>query len=189
MIKQDLHIHTVYSTGDSSVVPEQTVELIAKVGHAEIIGISDHLDYLDDAAFEEYKEKVRFFGLKLGCEVDGAEWADRALELPTDYYIYHCRDEEKEYKGIERLLSRNVPVIAAHPMMMGTKIGKLPQQVYVEINNRYVWRRDWKTFYSPHARTRQFIFGSDAHQPNWLNQTMARFAGEQLGIEETLLWI
>ena len=189
MIKQDLHIHTVYSTGDSSVVPEQTVELIAKVGHAEIIGISDHLDYLDDAGFEEYKEKVRFFGLKLGCEVDGAEWADRALELPTAYYIYHCRDEEKEYKGIERLLSRNVPVIAAHPMMMGTKIGKLPQEVYVEINNRYVWRRDWKTFYSPHARTRQFIFGSDAHQPNWLNQTMVRFAGEQLGIEETLLWI
>ena len=188
MIKQDLHIHTVYSTRDSAVVPEQTIELIAKVGHAEIIGISDHLDYLDDASFVEYSEKIRASGLKLGCEVDGADWVDRALEFQMDYYVYHCRNEEKQYKGIERLLTANVPVIAAHPMMMGTKIEKLPKDVLVEINNRYVWRGDWRTFYAPHARTGKFVFGSDAHQPNWLNQTMSRFVGEQLGIKETILF-
>ena len=188
MIKQDLHIHTVYSTGDSSVVPEQTIELISRVGHAEIIGISDHLEYLDDALFAEYSEKIRTFGLKVGCEVNGADWVDRALEMPTDYYIYHCADEAKHYKGLEKLLAGNAPVIAAHPMMMGTKIHKLPEDVYVEINNRYVWRRDWRTFYSPHVRTKKFVYGSDAHQPHWLNQTMARFAGEELGIKEAVLF-
>ena len=41
-VPQDLHIHTVYSVGDSAVVPEQTPSLIHNVGYAEIIGIADH---------------------------------------------------------------------------------------------------------------------------------------------------
>ena len=62
MLKQDLHIHTIYSTGDSAVVPEQTISLIAQARHADIIGISDHLEYLDNYMFEKYSEeiKVRF---------------------------------------------------------------------------------------------------------------------------------
>ena len=35
---QDLHIHTVYSDRDSSVVPEQTLELVARIAHARVIG-------------------------------------------------------------------------------------------------------------------------------------------------------
>ena len=46
MLQQDLHIHTTYSTNDNSVVPEQTVALVAAVNHANIVGISDHLEYL-----------------------------------------------------------------------------------------------------------------------------------------------
>ena len=187
MIKQDLHIHTTYSTGDSSVVPEQTVELIAQVRHSETIGISDHLEYLDDPIFEEYQKKIKNFGVKVGCEVNGADWVDRALELPTDYYVYHCWNEDKHYKALESLLSRNVPVIVAHPMILKTEIDRVPQEAYIELNNRYIWRGDWKNFFGPLVHTRHFVFSSDAHQPNWLNQTLARFVGSELGIEESIL--
>ncbi len=40
-IKQDLHIHTIYSHKDNSVVPEQTLELIDQFYQAKQIGISD----------------------------------------------------------------------------------------------------------------------------------------------------
>jgi len=40
-VAQDLHVHTVFSHGDGAIVPEQTVELVAAVGHARILGISD----------------------------------------------------------------------------------------------------------------------------------------------------
>lgn len=188
MIAQDLHIHTIYSSGDSSVVPEQTVELIARVRHAKQIGIADHLEYLDDPIFDEYQTKLKRLGFKIGCEVNGGEWVDRALELPTDYYVYHCWNEQQHYRGLEKLLTKGAPVIVAHPMFLDTRLEKVPGEAYIEINNRYVWRGDWKAFFSPLVQSRQFLFSSDAHQPNWLNQTVARYAGEQLGIIESLLF-
>ena len=187
MVNQDLHIHTIYSKGDSSVVEEQTIELVAGVKHARIIGISDHLEYLDDPVFDEYQEKVKAFGFKSGCEVNGADWVDRALELPFEYYIYHCWPEDHHYKGIDRLLSKGRPVIIAHPMALGTDLGRTAREAYIEINNRYIWRGDWKTFYSPFVSNRNFVFSSDAHQPNWLNQNVARYVGRELGIEENVL--
>ena len=42
MLQQDLHIHTTYSTSDTSVVPEQTIALVASLKHARIVGLSDH---------------------------------------------------------------------------------------------------------------------------------------------------
>jgi len=35
-VPQDLHIHTTFSSGDTAVVEKQTVEFIARLGHAEI---------------------------------------------------------------------------------------------------------------------------------------------------------
>ena len=64
----------------------------------------------------------------------------------------------------------------------------IPDECYIEINNRYVWKKDWREFYSPFVETKQFVYGSDAHQPNWLNQTLARYAASELGITETLVF-
>ena len=56
MVPQDLHIHTIYSSGDSAVVKEQTIALIEEVRHASIIGISDHFEYLvDDQVFHQFR--------------------------------------------------------------------------------------------------------------------------------------
>lgn len=104
MLQQDLHIHTTYSTTDSSVVPEQTVALVAAVKHAVIVGISDHFECL------------------------------------------------------------------------------------VEINNRYIWRTDWRRYYGPFVHQFEFVIGSDAHQPNWLSQAVAQHAAATLGIEEHLIF-
>jgi histidinol phosphatase-like PHP family hydrolase len=102
MLQQDLHIHTTYSTGDSSVVPEQTVALVAAVHHARTVAISDHFE--------------------------------------------------------------------------------------IEINNRYVWRTDWKQYYGPFKERFRFVLGSDAHQPNWLGQSIARYVAAQLGVKEHLVF-
>ncbi len=59
MLKQDLHIHTTYSTNDSAVVAEQTVALVAAVKHAGIVGISDHFESLVDGSFEKYEKEIR----------------------------------------------------------------------------------------------------------------------------------
>jgi hypothetical protein len=32
------------------------------------------------------------------------------------------------------------------------------------------------------------VISSDAHQPNWLNQTLARYVARELEIQETLLF-
>ncbi|RKX73957.1 MAG: hypothetical protein DRP60_11020 [Spirochaetes bacterium] len=188
MIPQDLHIHTTYSTGDGAVEPQQTVELIAAVGHAEVTGISDHLEYLTGTAFERYSATVRNQGFHLGAEIVNVEDVDYALSLPLEYRVFHCYDEDKCYKAAEKMVESGRPLIIAHPMAVGTDLSRVPDGCYVEINNRYTWRGDWRSFYTPWLEQFEFLFSSDAHQPHWLNQNVARFVGRELGIRETLLF-
>lgn len=187
-IPQDLHIHTIFSNYDSMVVPEQTLELISHVKHAKIIGISDHFESLHGNSFELYRSAVRSFGFYLGTEVDGSDWAKEAIKYPFDYFLYHCRDKRSEYKGAEKLLETGKPVIISHPAFMGTNLSKVPPKCYVEINNRYVWRTDWRNFHAPYLNNFKWIINSDAHQPWMLNQVMARFVASELGITETILF-
>ncbi len=186
--KQDLHIHTVFSTGDGAVSREQTVELVAKVNHARITGISDHFEYLEGVNYAKYRQAVTGFGFKLGTEVDGYKWIDSALKHDFDYYIYHCRDYVKDYKGLEKLMSANKPVIIAHPYAMGTNLDKVPEYSIVEINNRYIVRYDWRTFFTGYLNKFRFVLSSDAHQPDGLNQDVSRFVASELGIHEEILF-
>ena len=186
-IPQDLHLHTFFSHLDRSVVPEMTPALIASIGHAQRIGISDHIECLTET-FDEYAAAVRSLDLYLGIEVNGAEWVGHAFELPTDYYIYHCRDKSEDYRGAELLLGTNKPVIIAHPLLFETDISRVPRECYLEINNRYIWKSDFKKRFAPYLDGFNFVIGSDAHQPNWLGQNAARWAAEQMGIVETLLF-
>lgn len=188
MYPQDLHIHTTYSANDTAVVPEQTVSLIASVKHARITGISDHFENLTDGMFEQYRADVRTEGLRLGCEVDGHLWAEAAGNCMFDYYIYHCFDTDADYRGVEHLLATGKPVIIAHPNALDTDLHRLPSDCLIEINNRYVWRCDWRRFYAPHTDRFRFVIGSDAHQPNWLGQSIARYVAGELGVRETLLF-
>jgi histidinol phosphatase-like PHP family hydrolase len=188
MLEQDLHIHTVFSSGDSAIVPQQTIAFIASVRHSRIIGISDHFDYITGSRFDEYKNEVRTYGLILGTEVDGANWVDEAIQYPFDYYVYHCFDHSRDYKGAEKLLSTGKPVIIAHPQALDTDLGKVPPQCLVEINNRYVWRFDWQKYYTPFTRNFRFILGSDAHQPNWLTHSVAAHVANKLGVENTIIF-
>jgi hypothetical protein len=186
-IPQDLHIHTTYSASDSAVVPEMTVALVAAVRHARVAGISDHFENLLDGVFEAYEQEVRAAGLKLGAEVDGHAWAKEAAGYPMDYYLYHCRDQRADYHGLEALLATSRPVIVAHPNLFGTDLRRLPPDCLVEINNRYVWRNDWYAYYAPFKERFRFVIGSDAHQPHWLGQAVARHAAARLGIREHLI--
>ena len=186
---QDLHIHTIYSRNDSAVVPEQTPELIYNLGHARITGISDHIESMDlEEINGEYIPKVRSFGFKAGVEVDGFRSVEQALKAEVDYYVYHCRDNDIDYYGAELLLETSRPVIIAHPYAIGTNLERVPDGCYVEINNRYVWRYNWRRELSPFTDRFQFVISSDAHQPNWLNQHVARHVADDLGIEETILF-
>jgi histidinol phosphatase-like PHP family hydrolase len=188
-VPQDLHIHTVFSVGDGAIVSQQTIPFIAKLRHAEIIGISDHFECLSATnLFEQYFETVRSNGLHVGTEIDGGDWAKSASLLPFEYFVYHCRDREEDYKGIDILLSTNKPVIIAHPQFLGTNLHRVPSEAYVEINNRYVWRSDWRNGYMDFLSKFRFVINSDAHQPNWLNQNIARFVAGELGVKETLLF-
>ncbi len=188
MYPQDLHIHTTYSVNDTAVVPEQTLSLVARIRHAQVVGISDHFENLTNGRFEHYEGEVRAAGLKLGVEVDGHGWAAEAAEYPVEYYIYHCYDRDAEYAGAEQLLSTGKPVIIAHPHALDTDLGRLPPECLIEINNRYIWRADWKSFYGPYIDRFRFVIGSDAHQPNCLGQAMARFVAKELGLQEELLF-
>ncbi len=187
MYPQDLHIHTVFSDRDSSVVPEQTPELIALIAHARVIGISDHFEHFADAAYDEYVERVRSLNMLVGTEVDGSASVDFAASLAFDYYIYHCRDTAEDYRGIDRLLATGRPVIIAHPNALGTDLARVPEACLVEINNRYIWRCDWTAFYEPYRDRFRFVISSDAHQPHWLNQSVARRVAAELGIQEQLI--
>ena len=184
---QDLHIHTTFSNRDSSVVPEQTPELVAWTAHAQIMGISDHFEHFADAAYDEYVERIRSLNMLVGTEVDGAASVDFAASLAFDYYIYHCRNIAADYRGIERLLSTGRPVIIAHPNALGTNLDRLPEACLIEINNRYVWHCKWRTFYGPHVDRFEFVISSDAHQPHWLNQRVARRVAADLGIHELFI--
>jgi hypothetical protein len=185
-IPQDLHIHTTFSRHDGAVAPEQTVALVAAVAHARVVGISDHLESIADD-FPTYAQCVRGHGLYVGTEVNGADWVDSAEQVDVQYYVYHCRDRERDYRGAERLLATGRPLIIAHPLILETDLRRLPPECLIEINNRYVWRSDWQAF-RPFLETFSFLIDSDAHQPHWLNQNVARFVARELGISETLLF-
>ena len=188
MVPQDLHIHTVFSTGDGAIVPQQTPRLVAEVRHARVIGISDHIEYLRGDVFGNYAAEVKGLGFRLGAEIVDYDDVEYSLSLPLDYRILHCYDEDKYYAAAERLLGGGDPLIIAHPMALGTNLGRLPAECLVEINNRYVWRNDWRSFFSPWTNRFRFVFSSDAHQPNWLGQAVARHVGTELGIAETLVF-
>ncbi len=188
LYKQDLHIHTIFSTGDSAVVKEQTIELVSTINHAEIIGISDHFEYITGSNFTLYAKEVRNYSLKLGTEIDGHKQVDEAIEYPFDYYILHCWDHPKDYEAVSKLILTGKPVIIAHPYAIGTNLSKVPEGCYIEINNRYVYRYDWRNYFSDFKTKFSFVLSSDAHQPNWLNQNISRFVAYELGIEETIIF-
>ena len=185
-LPQDLHIHTTFSRHDRAVVPEQTVELVAAIAHARIIGISDHLESIADD-FPAYAQTVRSYGFLVGTEVNGADWVGEAVAVDAQYYVYHCRDREEDYRGAELLLAAGKPLIIAHPLILETDLRRLAPQCLIEINNRYVWRSNWETL-RPFSASFSFVIDSDAHQPHWLNQNVARYVAGQLGITETLVF-
>ena len=188
MLDQDLHIHTIWSDGDSAVVPEQTIDLVAEVRHARVAGISDHLELVGERFFEDYAAEVRSAGLKVGMEVNGHQWVTAAVSATADYRIFHCFDRDADYRALDRLLETGQPVIVAHPNALDTNLDRVPPECLVEINNRYVWRCDWRWFYGPYVGRFDFVLSSDAHQPNWLNQTIARHVADRLGVREKLLF-
>ena len=118
-------------------------------------------------------EEIRQSGMKVGTEVDGHDWATEAAKYDVDYYIVHCRDRDADYRCLETLLATGRPVIVAHPNAFDTDLRQVPSECIVEINNRYVWRTNWKRHYGPFKDRFQFVTGSDAHQPNWLGQSVA----------------
>jgi histidinol phosphatase-like PHP family hydrolase len=192
MLAQDLHIHTVYSLGDSSIVPEQTLALIHRLGHARTIGISDHFEFLapkvdQDDNYYRYREEVRQFGFYLGTEINGHVWVERALEYDFDYYVFHCFDTPMDYKAAARLVDTGKPVIIAHPLILETNLKRVPREAFVEINNRYIWRSNWQRL-KPFAKQFRFVTSSDAHQPNWLNQNVAQCVAQELGIEPCMVF-
>jgi histidinol phosphatase-like PHP family hydrolase len=184
-LPQDLHIHTTFSRHDGAVAPEQTVQLIAAIAHARVVGISDHLESIADD-FSTYAEAVRSCGFLVGTEVNGADWVGEAETTDAQYYVYHCRDRERDYQGAERLLATGKPLIIAHPLILETDLRRVPPSCLIEINNRYVWRSNWETL-RPFTALFSFVIDSDAHQPHWLNQNVARYVAAELGITETLL--
>jgi histidinol phosphatase-like PHP family hydrolase len=188
MCNQDLHIHTVFSYGDGVIVPQQTLELISKINHAKITGISDHFEYIGAENFENYRKRVSSFGFIVGIEVDGKNYVREAAGLDFDYYIYHCWDAKNDYKGIDTLLATSRPVIIAHPYMTDTRLSRIPTECYLEINNRYIFRYDWYNYLKDFTEKFRFVLSSDAHQPHWLNQNAARYVADQMGISETILF-
>lgn len=187
MLLQDLHIHTTWSRGDSAVVPEQTLAWITALRHAHTVGISDHLEYVADR-YDEYAAAVRAAGCKLGIEINGHEWLETALAVACDYRIFHCYDRAADYRALEHLLAVETPLIIAHPHALNTDLGRVPPQCLVELNNRYLSASDWRAYYGPYRARFRFVLSSDAHQPHWLNQVVARHVAAQLGIQETLLF-
>ncbi len=190
MLTQDLHIHTVFSSEDTAVVPEQTVDLVAFAEHAKIVGISDHFEHFMPHNYDKYVAAVRKAGLLVGTEVNGHRSVELAIQYDFDYYVYHCwGNEEQDYPAFEVLKAETgKPIILAHPYAIGTDLSRISEGSIVEINNRYIWRCDWRKELGPYINKFHWVFSSDSHQPNWLNQSIARRVGEELNIKETILF-
>ena len=162
--------------------------LIKSVRHASIEGISDHFEYLvDNDIYRQYDAEVRSAGFRVGMEVNGHALVTGAVKKNNDYFVYHC-SKPQDYKALELLVDTGKPVIIAHPLIMGTVIDKIPPECYIEVNNRYVCRSNWREGFYKYVNTREFIIRSDAHQANWLNQNVARFVCQELGIRETIIF-
>jgi histidinol phosphatase-like PHP family hydrolase len=188
-LKQDLHIHTIFSATDSQVVPEQTIENVAFLQHAEIVGISDHFEHFMPHRYHEYCDKVFLNKLLVGTEVNGHKSVAMALKYEFDYYIYHCWGHEpKDYPALKDLMGKGKPVIVAHPYATQTDLEKVPENALVEINNRYIWRFDWRNLIAPYKDKFRWVIGSDAHQPHWLNQNFAQKVAKEMGITECILF-
>ncbi len=188
-LPQDLHIHTIFSTNDSQVVPAQTIETVAFVAHAEIIGICDHFEHFVPHRYQEYYVAVKSFNFLVGTEVNGHASVPLAVEYEFDYYIYHCWGHVNEdYEALKVLMSAGKPVIVAHPYATDTDLNRLPENCLVEINNRYISRFDWRILIAPYINKFRWVIGSDAHQPHWLNQNYARQVAREMGIKETILF-
>jgi hypothetical protein len=139
--------------------------------------------------WEEYKKEVKKYNFLLGTEVNGHASIKEAQEYEFDYFVYHCwGHESKDYKALVQLQSSNKPVILAHPYATQTDLTKIPEGSIVEINNRYVWRYDWKNYLAPFVNKFRWVLSSDAHQPNWLNQQIALQVANELKISETILF-
>ena len=76
------------------------------------------------------------------------------------------------------------PVIIAHPNALQTNLDRVPDTCLIELNNRYLWRCDWRTCYGPYRDRFQFLVNSDNHQPNWLSQRVARMEAAELDVQE-----
>jgi histidinol phosphatase-like PHP family hydrolase len=186
-LPQDLHIHTTFSVGDSAVVKEQTLEFIHHFRHADLIGISDHFDRLADN-YEKYRYEVKKYGFRLGTEINYSDLVNDAINLDFEYFIYHCENRKSEYNAVEKLLATGKPIIIAHPMALETNLNRIPKECFVEINNRYVWRNNWQQIYAQFKNKFRFVISSDAHQPNWLNQHIARQVAQKLQITESIIF-
>jgi hypothetical protein len=152
-----------------------------------VLGCSDHLDsVLRD--FDGYARAVRAHGMHVGTEVGGAAYVSRALELPVEYYVYHCTDTAEDYRGAAALMATGKPLIIAHPQIFNTDPSRLPPGCLIEINNRYSWQRDGEPLFRACRGRFGFVISSDAHQPHWLTQSVARSIAERLEIAETLLF-
>lgn len=188
-LPQDLHIHTIFSATDSQVVPAQNLETIAFIAHAEIVGISDHFEHFMPHRYHEYYDAVKSYNFKVGSEVNGHESVPLAVQFEFDYYIYHCWGHiNEDYEALKVLISIGKPVIVAHPYATETDLDRLPENCLVEINNRYIWRFDWKKLVAPYINKFRWVIGSDAHQPHWLNQNYARQVAREMGIKEAILF-
>jgi histidinol phosphatase-like PHP family hydrolase len=188
-VPQDLHIHTIFSATDSQVVPQQTPETVAFASHAEIVGISDHFEHFMPHRYDEYCEAVKSFNFRVGTEVNGHASVPLAIQYEFDYYIYHCwGNVDADYEALNDLISTGKPTIVAHPYATETDLSHLPENCLVEINNRYIWRFDWKKLIAPYQNKFRWVIGSDAHQPHWLNQNYAQQVAREMGIRETILF-
>lgn len=187
-LPQDLHIHTVMSIGDSAVVPQQTLDLIARVRHADIIGISDHLSSLREGRFAPYRAAVLAHGFHVGIEVTHHSEAAEAVNLDVEYYVYHCGSSDEDYRQLDILRATGRPVIVAHPQALDTDLNRVPGDCLIEISNRYSFLSDWLVFFRPFVDKFRFVLSSDAHQPNWLGHGVARCVARELGVRETILF-
>ncbi|WP_419660695.1 uncharacterized protein Dvar_10940 [Desulfosarcina variabilis str. Montpellier] len=73
----------------------------------------------------------------------------RGRRLPGGVLHRSLPGPASDYKALEHLLKTVYPVIIAHPMAFSTNLNRVPPECLIEINNRYVWRSDWKPYYTP----------------------------------------